>query len=67
MSEASYRGLVIVVPTRNRADLAANAVGSVVGQAGADVTVLVSDNSTREEEVARLSDFCRRRSSPRWI
>lgn len=49
---------VIVVPTRNRAELAELAVRSVVEQAGDDVGVVVSDNSTSEEEAARLADFC---------
>jgi hypothetical protein len=45
---------LIVVPTRNRADLASAAVASVLRQAGDDVHLVVSDNSTQAEESRRL-------------
>jgi glycosyltransferase involved in cell wall biosynthesis len=55
---AAYTGTLVVVPTRNRADLAITAVRSVLAQEGADARVLVSDNSTTVEDVATLSQFC---------
>lgn len=50
--------LVIIVPTRNRADLARNAVSSVLGQSGCQPYVLVSDNSTSAPDRADLSSYC---------
>lgn len=50
--------LAVVVPTRNRAALAINALRSVLAQNLPEVRVMVSDNSTAPEEVARLADFC---------
>jgi hypothetical protein len=50
-------GVTVIVPTRNRADLAELTVRSLATQETAvPVTVLVSDNSTDEAEVARLRD-----------
>ena len=56
MSQAT---LAIVIPTRNRAEMAIAAVRSLLGQPGCDLRVFVSDNSSKEEEVRRLADFCR--------
>ncbi len=53
-----YTGALVVIPTRNRATLARNAICSVLAQADDEVQVLVSDNSTSEEEIASLADFC---------
>jgi putative cell wall-binding protein len=50
-------GIVIVVPTRNRADLAVLAVRSAVQQEG-PVTVVVSDNSTDPEQSRSLEAEC---------
>lgn len=52
-------GLVVVIPTRNRAALAVNAIRSVLDQTDPRVHVLVSDNSTDEAEITRLSEFCK--------
>lgn len=49
-NKADYCGLVIAIPTRNRAALAMNAVRSALGQCGPDVRILVSDNSTEPGE-----------------
>src|SRR4051794_10821383 len=54
----SYNGVVVVIPTRNRADLAINAIRSVLTQPGCDVQVLVSDNSTTDEDAGTLIRFC---------
>ena len=56
MREASR--VAIVVPTRNRADLAIRAVRSAVDQVGHTVTVIVSDNSTDPVAVERLRAAC---------
>lgn len=56
--EAAYKGLVVVIPTRNRARLAVNAIRSVFGQSAPDARILVSDNSTSSEEAAALARYC---------
>lgn len=53
------QGTLVVIPTRNRASLASNAIRSVLNQPGcADTYVLVSDNSTSPEESLALTQFC---------
>jgi hypothetical protein len=52
--------LAVAIPTRNRADLAMAAIGSVLRSAQPDVTVVVSDNSSDELERDRLERFCAR-------
>jgi hypothetical protein len=52
-------GLVVVIPTRNRPNLAAGAIQSVLSQGVDGVRILVSDNSTTAEETASLSRYCR--------
>ena len=61
----SYEGMVVVVPTRNRAQLAMNAVRSVLEQAVEDVSVMISDNSTVESEREELARFCAELSESR--
>lgn len=55
-----YQSLLVVIPTRNRAQLATEAIQSVLSQEVDNVRVLVSDNSTIQEEVALLSQYCER-------
>lgn len=56
--DAPFTGLTVVVPTRNRADLAAMAVRSVLDQAASmPVSVLLSDNSTDPEQLDALSSL----------
>jgi hypothetical protein len=55
----TYAGLTVVVPTRNRWELAATAVRSVVGQGVPNVFVLVSDNSTTASDAQALEALCR--------
>lgn len=50
-----YTGATVVIPTRNRAQLAINAIKSVLG---APVDILVSDNSTSERDRDELESFC---------
>ncbi|HEX6087206.1 MAG TPA: glycosyltransferase family A protein [Thermoanaerobaculia bacterium] len=59
--------LTFVLPTRNRAELAIAAIRSLLAQdgEGCSVEVVVSDNSSSEEEVRRLADFCRRAADAR--
>lgn len=52
-----YNSTLIIIPTRNRADLAINAIRSVLNQPDCNVDVLVSDNSTESEEIRKLSEF----------
>jgi Glycosyl transferase family 2 len=56
-------GLVVVIPTRNRSDLAKEAIESVIGQVDCAVQVLVSDNSTTSESRSDLSGYCREREN----
>lgn len=53
----AYTGLVVVIPTRNRAAIAMNAIRSVLDQP-VEVGLLVSDNSTSETDREALSNFC---------
>jgi glycosyltransferase involved in cell wall biosynthesis len=55
-----FTKLLITIPTRNRSDLAINAINSVLTQKNCDFELFVSDNSTEEEEVKKLSTFCAR-------
>jgi glycosyltransferase involved in cell wall biosynthesis len=50
--------LLIVIPTRNRADLAEASIRSVLNQMQDNCSLLVSDNSTDENEAKRLARFC---------
>jgi hypothetical protein len=60
-----YTGTVVVIPTRNRAAIAMNAIRSVRNQPEDNVAVLVSDNSTSEIEQKTLAQFCAEQSDPR--
>lgn len=53
-----FKKLLIVIPTRNRVDFAIRAIGSVLAQKDSESELLVSDNSTEEHEVEKLSAFC---------
>ncbi len=50
--------LIVLIPTRNRAELAVNAINSVLSQASPDIRIIVSDNSTSESELTELEKFC---------
>jgi hypothetical protein len=56
----AYSGLTVVIPTRNRANLAQAAIKSVLDQGLPHVTILVSDNSTDEVGAAALKAHCER-------
>lgn len=49
--------LLILIPTRNRAELAVRAIGSVLNTHRDSVRVVVSDNSTDELQKAQLQTF----------
>jgi glycosyl transferase family 2 len=63
----AFTGGLIVIPTRNRWDLAINAIQSVLNQPDCDVRLLVSDNSTSRDDISRLSDYCSQLSDNRLI
>ncbi len=54
----AYTGLVVVIPTRNRATLAMNAIRSVLDQQAKNVNVMVSDNSISETDREALAEYC---------
>lgn len=61
-----YKGLLVVIPTRNRADLAINAILSVLNQPDCEeVQVLVSDNSTDLKDIEILHKFCQENDNKR--
>lgn len=51
-------GVVIIIPTRNRAELASKAIRSVLDQPNGNIRILVSDNSTLPREIEKLRLFC---------
>ncbi len=65
MASSNYEQLLIVIPTRNRSDLAYNAIRSLLNQTDCNARFLVSDNSTRAEELDRLAKLCRELSGER--
>lgn len=58
---------VVVIPTRNRADLAMNALRSVLEQPVDDLHLIVSDNSTIKGDRSALEAFCQQISDPRLL
>ena len=53
-----FNKLIIVVPTRNRAEMACRSVKSIVdADQGSAVHVIISDNSTEQCESSRIEDF----------
>ncbi len=57
---------MILIPSRNRSDLAIRAIRSTLDAPSRDrVEILVSDNSTEESESEALSGFCRALKDPR--
>ncbi len=64
-SAKDYQLTVVVIPTRNRADLAKRAIRSVLDQPGCDVRVMVSDNSTATSELQELEEYCAELDDPK--
>lgn len=60
-----FKNLLIVIPTRNRADFAFRAARSVLEQKNCNCRVLISDNSTDQEELQKLSAFCEQANDDR--
>lgn len=59
---------MVVIPTRNRAELTMNAIRSALGQEEEEecaAQVLVSDNSTDPAQIEALARFCAELSNPR--
>ena len=50
--------ITLVIPTRNRAELAMAAASGLLAQGGDDLRVVVSDSSPDDEQAGRLSAFC---------
>jgi Glycosyltransferase like family 2 len=59
--------LAAVVPTRNRASLAIQGIQSILAERDGNVRILVSDNSSKSEEVERLASFCATQSNDRLV
>jgi hypothetical protein len=57
--------ITLVIPTRNRAELAMAAATGLLAQGGDELRVVVSDSSPDEDHASRLADFCDRLSEPR--
>lgn len=53
-----FKKLLILVPTRNRAEMAINSVRSILIEETSEIEVIVSDNSTDEDELRNLKNFC---------
>jgi hypothetical protein len=53
---------VLVVPTRNRAELAASSIASALADRDPRASVLVSDNSTDPEQMELLRSWCAERA-----
>lgn len=58
MSSPSSK-FAVVIPTRNRSDLAIRSIRSAVEYPGPDLQLLVSDNSTNACDSETLREFCR--------
>lgn len=55
---SDFTKAAVVIPSRNRADLAWNAIRSVLNQPDCPFSILVSDNSTTSAEQEDLAAFC---------
>jgi GT2 family glycosyltransferase len=63
--KTEFNGIIIVIPTRNRAAVAEAAIKSALQHDAVEVSVLVSDNSTSAEDLKRLANFCSSLGDPR--
>jgi hypothetical protein len=59
--------LTLIIPTRNRGELAIASIQSLLAQTYPALTVVVSDNSSREADLRLLSEFCRTTADPRLL
>jgi glycosyl transferase family 2 len=66
-NEERHMKLTLIIPTRHRAELAIASIQSLLAQDHPDLTVVVSDNSSREEEVRLLEEFCRTTADRRLL
>src|ERR1044072_4237520 len=65
--EQSTVNVVVVIPTRNRPDLAITAIESVLTESAGNLSLLVSDNATSEAAHQKLAAYCNGVSDPRLI
>jgi len=61
----NYNGLTILIPSRNRADFAINAVKSVLDYIeDCNLKIVISDNSSTNSRSEQLKDFCESLNNP---
>ena len=65
MNFNNYRGLLIFIPTRNRFNVAINAINSALLSNDDDISIVVSDNSTNDIDLDKLCFFCENRGDSR--
>lgn len=59
--------MAVVLPTRKRPALAIAAIRSLLSQSGCAFQVVVSDNSSSDDDVRQLADFCRAAGDARLL
>jgi hypothetical protein len=59
--------LCVIIPTRHRLELAIASIRSLLTQDHPALTIVVSDNSSREDEVKLLAEFCRTAADQRLL
>jgi hypothetical protein len=66
-NDRNFVELVVVIPTRDRPDLALNAIRSVLSQPLDRIRLIVSDNSTNEDHITALARVCEELSDSRLL
>lgn len=59
----AYNGIVLFMPTRNRAEIAMQSLDLLLETSFEDVNIIISDNSTDEDQAQRLQAYCRNRGN----
>jgi len=59
---SKFNNLAVIIPTRNRSELAINAINSILEQIEDDIYIIISDNSTEDSHLKKLQDFCKDKS-----
>ena len=60
-----YTGIVVYMPTRNRAEIVTRSIRLVLDNPLPEMRLLVSDNSTDEQAARAVEEFCRALGDPR--